>query len=453
MGVSPEMEEVMQKTDINGSGSARYVPVRTKLILAQVMAFAWAALSWYLALPWVDDLSQHIPYLAASLIILGIAIIPGFAFAFILFSLAFDRRPETNGIKRYPPLTVLVAAYNERDDIANTLGSFAMQHYSGEIEIIVIDDGSTDDTASIVGRYKLPALRLIRVAKNAGKANALNTGLAQAKHDLIVTVDADSTLRPNALENIVKRFLSDPPGTVAVAGAVLARNSRANWLTSIQEWDYFHGIAIVKRTQSLYQGTLVAQGAFSLYTKKILLEVGGWPNTVGEDIVITWDMLKRGHRVGYAENAVVFTGVPATYQQFYQQRRRWARGLIEAFKHHPDILSKFRLNSTFYYLNLFYPFIDSVYLFCFLPGVVAAFFGYYFIAGPMTLAVLPMGIAMNVLMYKVQKGMFDGQGLRVRRNLFGFLGYVLFAQVILAPAAVAGYAAELANLRKTWGTK
>ena len=72
--------------------------------------------------------------------------------------------------------------------------------------------------------------------------------------------------------------------------------------------------------QSMYHGTLVAQGAFSLYRKAALEAVGGWPESVGEDIVMTWAMLQKGYRVGYAEDAIVFTDAPTTFRQFYQQR-------------------------------------------------------------------------------------------------------------------------------------
>jgi biofilm PGA synthesis N-glycosyltransferase PgaC len=115
-----------------------------------------------------------------------------------------------------------------------------------------------------------------------------------------------------ALANIVGRLMSDPAGTAAVAGAVLVRNSRLNVVTKVQEWDYLHGIAAVERLQSLYHGTLVAQGAFFLYRTAVLQEVGGWPDCVGEDIVLTWSILRRGYRVGYAEDAVAFTNVPVT---------------------------------------------------------------------------------------------------------------------------------------------
>src|SRR4029078_13531218 len=87
---------------------------------------------------------------------------------------------------------------------------------------------------------------------------------------------------------------SAPPDTVAVAGSVLVCNSRDNLLTKMQEWDYFLGIAAVKRVQGLYQSTLVAQGAFSLYRTERVREIGGWPDAIGEDIVVTLRLMAGG---------------------------------------------------------------------------------------------------------------------------------------------------------------
>lgn len=78
----------------------------------------------------------------------------------------------------------------------------------------------------------------------------------------------------------------------------MVRNSRETWMTRAQEWDYFQGIAAIKRVQSLCQGTMVAQGAFSLYDTATLREIGGWPDCIGEDIVLSWSILKAGHRIG-----------------------------------------------------------------------------------------------------------------------------------------------------------
>ncbi len=172
---------------------------------------------------------------------------------------------------------------------------------------------------------------------------------------------------------------------MAVAGAVLVRNSRASLITAAQEWDYFHGISAVKRMQSMYHGTLVAQGAFSLYRKDALEEVGGWPESVGEDIVMTWAMLEKGYRIGYAEDAIVFTDAPTSFGQFYHQRKRWSRGLIEALQRHKGLLFKRRLSTLFVWWNMLFLPLDLTFTFIFIPGLVAALLGHFWIAGPLTL--------------------------------------------------------------------
>ncbi|RXZ44292.1 glycosyltransferase [Crenobacter cavernae] len=432
-----------------------YLSVRTKFSFAFVGAAAWTAFSLWLAEPWIADLSTHIGRAAALFLVLGIAIVPGFMNAFLLLSLLLDRRPPRRPLSHYPPLSILIAAYNEAASIADTLVSIDRQHYPGELQVIVIDDGSADGTAAIVRHEKVryPWLGLLMQKQNAGKAHALNEGLKRAQHALLLTIDADSYLHHDALTSIVERYLQDPPNTRAVAGKVLVRNSRQNWVTRCQEWDYFHGIAAVKRMQSLYQGTLVAQGAFSLFDRATLVEVGGWPEVVGEDIVMTWALLEAGHRVGHCEDACLFTHAPATVRQLARQRQRWARGMLEAFRQHPTLLLRPRLSTFFVYWNLLFPWLDVAFTLGFIPGLVLALFGYYWIVGPMTLALMPIALAMSAVMFSIERKMFGRLGLRVRRNPSGFLIYVLAYSLVLQPASVLGYIDEILNTRKSWGTK
>ncbi|WP_246327087.1 glycosyltransferase [Burkholderia guangdongensis] len=390
----------------------------------------------------------------AYLILFGVAILPGFMNAFLMSSLLMDRRPVfRHATGRLPGITVLVAAYNEEANIAQTIESIEKQAYPGELQVIVINDGSSDGTAAELDRLQYPWLEVIHLPKNAGKANALNEGLKRARYAMTMTVDGDSYLYRNALENLARRYLSDPPNTKAVAGAVLVRNSRTNLVTRIQEWDYFHGIAATKRVQSLYQGTLVAQGAFSVYDTDVLRQVGGWPHSVGEDIVLTWAILAAGYRVGFAENACLFTNAPTTWRQFIRQRQRWSRGLMEAFKAHWRLLFRLRMTTIFIWWNLLFPYMDVVYTCAFLPGMVLALFGIFWIAGPMTLLVLPMAMIINGIMFRIQAGMFAEQGLKVRRNKFGFVIYSLFYGLVLQPACVVGYVQEFVTRSKRWGTK
>jgi poly-beta-1,6-N-acetyl-D-glucosamine synthase len=430
-----------------------YLGVRGKFALALLASGAWFALTVAIALPWIAELSRLIGTAFALLAVGGIALVPGFMNAFLIASLLLDRRPPRGQPSRYPPVSILIAAYNEEASIADTLRSIANQDYPGAFEVFVIDDGSRDRTAAIVDACDHEWLRLLRQPHNAGKSAALNRGLAEARFDLVVTLDADSFLYRDALRNLVERYLGDPPNTRAVAGTMLVRNSRKNWVTKAQEWDYFHGIAAIKRVQSLYQGTLVAQGAFSMYERAALRQIGGWVDCVGEDIVLTWAMLRNGWRVGHAEDACCFTNAPDTLHQFVRQRQRWARGMMEAFRQFPDILAKPRLSTLFVWWNLLFPWLDLAYTVFFIPGIVLALFGIYWIAGPLTLALLPMALGINYLMYRVGSQMFALNGLRVRRNLSGFLTYAFVYSLILQPACVAGYFSEILGLRRSWGTK
>lgn len=440
------------------SSRPRYLSVPAKLAIAITFALLWFCVCAYLAIPWISELAQLFGWPTAILIPLGVALIPGMANAFLIAGLVLDRRPQFRTFNPLPPVTILIAAYNEADCIRDTLTSLSRQHYDAALEILVIDDGSTDRTRDIVReamatmeRPPRQSLTLLEMPQNGGKARALTTGLAHASHELIITIDADTMVYRDAIRQLVINQLSSPAGTAATAGTVLVRNSRKNLITRLQEWDYFLGIAVVKRVQSLLQGTLVAQGAFSIYRRDILREVGGWPDTVGEDIVLTWAILERGHRVGYAENAFVFTNVPETYRAYYLQRKRWSRGLIEAFKRHPSMLMPKRLNAPFIYLNLAFPYLDFVYLFVFLPGIVAAvFFHNYTIVGMTTLMVLPLALLVNLLMHLKQLSIFRRYGLVVRSNIVGAIVFTLGYQLALAPASLAGYVAEIAGLRKKW---
>jgi poly-beta-1,6-N-acetyl-D-glucosamine synthase len=438
----------------------RYLPVRWKFALALAVALAWTAFSVVVAWSWMTDLASLTGAFLALWAITFIAFVPGFMNAFLATSLLLDRRPIRRAPLVYPGVSLLIAAYNEENGIAATLESIAKLGYAGPVEAIVINDGSKDGTAAkvrqaITSLFIPPnvSIKLLDFETNRGKAAALNSGLAAASHELVCTIDGDSRLRSDSLMEIVERFLSDPPGTMAVAGAVLVRNSRASLITAAQEWDYFHGIAAVKRMQSMYHGTLVAQGAFSLYRKDALETVGGWPDSVGEDIVLTWAMLDCGYRVGYAEDAVVFTDAPTSFAQFYQQRKRWSRGLIEALQRHRRLLLRRRLSTLFVWWNMLFLPLDLTFTFIFIPGLAAALFGYTWIAGPLTLLLLPLALVWNGVIFRIQRRMFESQGLNVRRNITGLIFYVLVYAIVMQPICLWGYISELTGQRKRWGTK
>lgn len=437
-----------------------YAPIRLKFVIALTLATAWLIFSVVVSRAWLDDLSAASSSLVAIFCLTFIAYAPGFMNAFLIVSLLLDHRPPRVRLDEYPGLTILVAAFQEERTIIHTLASLARERYPGAVEILVLNDGSTDRTAQQAERGRTGlhfppnvTVRILNFAQNRGKAAVLNQGLVEATHSLLVTVDADTRLRADSLTKIVERYRADPPETRAVAGAILVGNSRESLMAGLQEWDYFHGIAAVKRMQSMYHGTLVAQGAFSIYDRDALVEVGGWPECVGEDIVLTWALLRRGYRTGYAEDAVAFTSAPTSYRQFAHQRRRWARGMIEAFHHHEALIVKPRLSTMFIWWNLLFLPMDLVFTLVFIPGVILACFGIFWIAGPMTLLTLPLAALWNVIIYRIQRRMFRETGLHVRQNHLALVLYIIGYALLMQPVSLWGYVSELVGRRKKWGTK
>ena len=430
-----------------------YVSVTGKFVAAQALAAGWLGVSVWLSLPWVRELAAASSLVAAIVVVGLVAYLPGWLVAFLAVSLLMDRQPALRRTHPTVPVTVLVAARNEADRIQETISYIARQDYPGPIEVLVVDNGSTDGTRAVAEAYGAATGQPVRCIdeQRPGKSHALNTGLAAVGTELVITLDADTLLHPRAVRQLVARLLNAPPDVQAVAGSVLVRNSRDSLWTRMQEWDYFLGIASVKRMQGLYQGTLVAQGAFSLYRTKALLQAGGWPDAIGEDIVLTWQLMRHGARVYYEPSAVAFTAAPARLVHLARQRARWARGMIEGIRSvkpwsQPRWLLRFLTA-----IDLLIPALDVAYTLVWLPGLVLAATGRYWIVGPYTLAVLPLTLVVNAILYRFQRRrVFNLLGLRVRRNLLGFLGFVLTYQLLMSPIAVLGYGQELLGLRRRW---
>ena len=153
-----------------------------------------------------------------------------------------DKRPEYKLVDKSPPsVSILIAAYNEEDCIYHTLKSIWDQIYQSPYEIIVIDDGSKDKTSlmvdTFVKNFGINNLTLIRAEKNIGKANALNLGLEKCKYDLVITIDADSTLHKSSLINLLSVMVESDEMYGAVAGTILCKNPNESLWTNLQYWD------------------------------------------------------------------------------------------------------------------------------------------------------------------------------------------------------------------------
>lgn len=429
-----------------------YIPVITKFWISHIAAFLWMSFSMYVSIAWIIDLSKIVTFPIALFIISGISYVPGYLNAFLVISLLFDKQPPFINEHPTEKVSILIAARNEAEVIARTLSYISKQDYPGELEIFVIDNASTDKTFSIATNAGIMFNLDVTVIREEvpGKFNALNTALQSVKTKYVITLDADTILHRSAIRLLVARITSAPSNICAVAGSILVRNSRGNLLARIQEWDYFLGIASIKRLQGLYQGTLVAQGAFSIYNTQRIKDMGGWPDAIGEDIVLTWNLLKKGWKVYFEPLAVAFTDVPDTFTHFAKQRSRWARGMIEALKQtkpweQPEPYLKYLTG-----INLIMPYLDIVYTLCWLPGLILSFFGYYWIVGLTTLLVIPLTLISYGFLYYYQKNVFKRLELRIRKNMLGFFVFVCFYQMLMSPISTWGYIQEVFKLKRVW---
>jgi poly-beta-1,6-N-acetyl-D-glucosamine synthase len=410
-------------------------------------------LSIYISVPWIKDLGEIVSIPVAIIIISGISYLPGYMNAFLVVSLLFDQQPTFKDEYPNTPVTIIIAAYNEEKGIYDTLKYIKDQDHRGNIRVIVVNNASTDQTDREVFRAKELLQLNIKILdeEKPGKFHALNKGLKYVRTDYVITLDADTLIHKSAIRYLMARIESGPKDVVAVAGSVLVRNSRENIWTQIQEWDYFLGIASIKRLQGLYQGTLVAQGAFSLYKTKAIQEIGGWPDAIGEDIVLTWKLLERKNRVFFEPLAVAFTNVPSSMFHFIRQRSRWARGMIEGLREikpwkQPQVYTKYLTG-----INLIMPFLDICYTFFWIPGFILAFFGYFWVVGPMTVFVLPLTIFSFGILYLYQKKLVFGPlNLRIRKNILGFILFIVTYQMVMSPVSTYGYMQEFLKVKRKW---
>jgi biofilm PGA synthesis N-glycosyltransferase PgaC len=429
-----------------------YLTTDHRFGIAFTVATLWLGLSLWLSLSWIRGLATHITIVPAVLVVVFLALIPGHLVAFLAVGLLLDRPPPLVAVRPSTPVTVLLAARNEADTIAETLDYLAHQDYEGELRVYLIDNGSTDETTALA---EAAAARngvdlTVLHETQPGKNFALNTGLAQVTTPLVVTVDADTLLQKSAIRLLVARLQSSPVDVVAVAGHLMVRNSRAGIWARLQVWDYLLGIAAVKRVQGMFQGTLVAQGAFSGYRTDALRAAGAWPAAIGEDIVLTWHLLRAG-RVYHEPLALGFTGVPTTLRQLGRQRSRWARGMLEGISAVPPWSPRKRTVRALAMIDLVIPFLDLAYVLAWLPGIGLAATGRFWIVGPMTLAVMPMTLLLYGLLYRIQKRtVFGPLGLRPRRDVGAFLLFLTVYQAVMSLVSVRGYAQHLAGRRHIW---
>ncbi|MEU8627251.1 glycosyltransferase [Streptomyces sp. NPDC048669] len=284
--------------------------------------------------------SEHITdVMAAGLAVIGVLVISRFGLM-LLLSFVHARRVRKRdfswGEPVTRPVTVLVPAYNERECIANTVRSLVASDYP--VEVIVIDDGSTDGTADIVEAMWLPNVRVVR-QRNAGKPAALNNGIAHARHDIIVMMDGDTVFEPATVRELVQPFAD--PRVGAVAGNAKVGN-RDSMIGAWQHIEYVMGFNLDRRMYDLLRCMPTIPGAVGAFRRGALDRIGGMSeDTLAEDTDVTMALHRDGWRVVYAENARAWTEAPETVQQLWSQRYRWSYGTMQAiWKHRRAVVER-----------------------------------------------------------------------------------------------------------------
>jgi cellulose synthase/poly-beta-1,6-N-acetylglucosamine synthase-like glycosyltransferase len=234
----------------------------------------------------------------------------------------------------FPSLTVLIPAYNEEKVLSRTIETVLEATYPDK-EVIVIDDGSKDQTNRIAMSYSNRGVKVIH-RPNGGKATALNHGLFFASGEIIVIIDADSQISKNTLIELVKPFRN--PEVAAVAGNIKVLNRR-NLLTKCQALEYIASINIYRRALDVFGSVTVVPGALGAYRRDVMESNGFYDSdTLVEDFDVTVKALKTGKIVQASTSAVSYTEAPYAIKDFLKQRLRWYRGNFQAMWKHRDAI-------------------------------------------------------------------------------------------------------------------
>ena len=224
-------------------------------------------------------------------------------------------------------VSVLIACHNAAAKLPFAARSIAEQTI-GRSQLVVIDDGSTDDIAATAEALRAEGLIDVFLSTDirCGKAAALNLGLAHCTGDIIVTADADTSYDRDAFEMLLRRFAD--PAVGGVAGNLAVRNWRDNLLTRWQAIQYLISISLGRQVNAMLEILFIVSGAFGAFRREAIVTVGGWDVGPGDDSNLTAKIRRAGWRIRFAPDAWAMTDVPGDYRAFINQRLRWNRSLI-----------------------------------------------------------------------------------------------------------------------------
>ncbi|EOS7781441.1 glycosyltransferase [Enterococcus hirae] len=342
-----------------------------------------------------------------------------------------------------PFITIMVPAHNEEVVIEDTIDYLMTKINYGNYEVLVTDDGSTDETPAILARLqkKYPKLRVIRIDKNKGKAHAFDIGMAFAKGRLILSNDADTVPEPDALSNYVNYFIRPGGRNISAVTANMDVKNRTSLLGKSQTVEFSSIVGIIKRTQAGVLGGLYAySGANTMYRKDALIDVGGFrQDRATEDISIAWDHQLNGWISVFAPTIIFFMEVPVSLPMLYRQRKRWAKGGTEVWlmNFKKVLFHPFEnIGRTFMFIDQTFSIIWSLF-FCISFFIFIILMGIYLYQGNFEQIYRTLTISFLFVCFEMISGIIqliaslvvDDQGRKLKYMLFAPLYMLLFWMV------------------------
>jgi cellulose synthase/poly-beta-1,6-N-acetylglucosamine synthase-like glycosyltransferase len=258
----------------------------------------------------------------------------------ILFNKKSDlfKSPKLDENKDLPKVSIIVPAYNEGDSIEESIKSLKKIDWpKDKLQILIVNDGSTDDTSKIVRRCaKAKYFTFVDNKKNKGKAGCLNQGIRLSEGEFVACMDADSEVSPDILKKTIPYFKDEKVGATTVTVEV---KKPRTLLQKIIEVEYIIGLSLALRALSFFNALHVTPGPFSIYRKSLFNEIGGFDeNNITEDLEIAYRMQKKGYKIANSAATKVRTITPATFKPLYVQRKRWYTGSLATLWQHKDLL-------------------------------------------------------------------------------------------------------------------
>ncbi|GAB6260282.1 glycosyltransferase family 2 protein [Photobacterium sp. R1] len=372
--------------------------------------------------------------------------------AIILLLTYLIRKPEELPSECLPAVTVFVPFFNEEQSVLiKTLDKLEQQDYPSRIQVLLIDDGSTNDASAAV-LFWLKTTRKHRYAylrreQNGGRKGyaldyALESGLAEG--EIYVVVDSDTYIEPDGILELARKIWSDER-YAAVCGYIVPENHQSSLLAKLQHYEHIGYYGAIRCAQDKLGMVPVLAGAFVAHRAEVVKKIGGWSEWLVEDIAWCWRAIAHQYRTGYAPRAVAKTQCPVTHSGLFNQRRRWARGRVEAFSAAWHVSPWSGVASTPWFLitTLQYIFPPGLLL---IPVLI-----YLNILLPLVLGCFTLLI--YLLLYQCYARHYRNQVTQTHRGLLSIAFATMLLELIVWFPNVLGYLDELMGKKKMWLTR